>query len=121
MALGDYNAALPIKQFNSDGTAMDAAPLANEYETVAAGQTAQVLGATGATGDYLDKIIIQPATTGAGTCTVLDNATVIYTFTAGTLGDLKPLVVPLGLKSVSGAWKITTGTNVAILAIGNFT
>jgi hypothetical protein len=91
------------------------------YETVAAGQTAQVLGSTGAIGDYLDHIVIQPATTGAGTSTVLDNSTVIFTFTAGTLGDLKPLVVPIGAYSVLGAWKITTGANVAILAVGKFT
>jgi hypothetical protein len=92
-----------------------------EYETVAASQTAQALGATGATGDYLSHIIIQPATTGAGTVTVLDNATVIYTFTSGTLADLRPIIVPFNLFSVSGAWKVTTGTNVAVIGIGDFT
>lgn len=91
------------------------------YETVAASQTAQALGPVGAAGDYIKTIIIQPTTTAAGTCTLLDNATVVYTFTTGTLGDLKPLVVNLGMHSVSGAWKVTTGANVAILAIGDFT
>src|SRR5205809_274399 len=49
-----------------------------EYETVAASQTDQVLGATGATGDYLSHLVIQPATTGAGTVTVKDGTTVIF-------------------------------------------
>lgn len=92
-----------------------------EYETVAAGQTAQVLGATGATGDYLSHVVFQPTAVGAGTCTVLDNATVIYTFTTGTLADLRPIVVPFNANSVSGAWKITTGANITATGFGDFT
>jgi flavin-dependent dehydrogenase len=92
-----------------------------EYETVAAGQTAQVLGATGATGDYLSHVVFQPTAVGAGTCTVLDNATVIYTFTTGTLADLRPIVVPFNANSVSGAWKITTGANITAVGFGDFT
>lgn len=92
-----------------------------EYETVAASQTAQALGATGATGDFLSHVIIQPTTTAAGTVTILDNATVIFTFTTGTLGDLRPLVIPISAFSVSGAWKITTGANVTATGFGDFT
>lgn len=92
-----------------------------EYETVAAAQTAQVLGATGATGDFLSHVILQPAATNAGTTTILDNATVIFTYTAGTLADLRPIVVPFGLFSVSGAWKVTTGASMAVIGIGDFT
>ena len=96
-------------------------PAGLEYETVPAGQTDQVLGATGAAGDYLSHIVIQPATTGAGTCTIKDGTTVIFTFTTGTLADLSPKTVPFGLFSVNGAWKVTTGANVAIIGIGDFT
>ncbi|HEU4805183.1 MAG TPA: hypothetical protein VFS91_05150 [Nitrobacter sp.] len=92
-----------------------------EYETVAASQTDQVLGATGAAGDFLASIIIQPITAAAGTCTVKDDTTVIFTFTTGTLADLTPIVVPLGIFSAAGAFKVTTGANVTILATGNFT
>lgn len=92
-----------------------------EYETVAASQTAQAMGATGATGDYLSHVIIQPTTTAAGTTTILDNATVIYTFTTGTLADLRPITIPVNAFSVSGAWKITTGANVTATAFGDFT
>jgi hypothetical protein len=97
------------------------AAAATEYETVAASQTAQVLGATGAAGDYLSHVILQPATTAAGTTTILDNATVIFTFTTGTLADLRPIVVPINAFSVLGAWKITTGASIAAVAFGNFT
>lgn len=96
-------------------------PAGLEYETVAASATDQVLGATGAAGDYLSHIIIQPTTTGAGTCTVKDGTTVIFTFTTGTLADLGPRTVPFGLTSVNGAWKVTTGANVAIIGVGDFT
>lgn len=97
------------------------APAGLEYETVAASQTDQVLGATGATGDYLSHIVIQPTTTGAGTVTVKDGTTVIFTFTTGTLADLSPKTVPFGLFSVNGAWKVTTGANVAVIGCGDFT
>ncbi len=92
-----------------------------QYETVAASQTAQAMGATGATGDYLSHVIIQPVTTAAGAVSILDNATTIFLFTSGTLSDLRPIVVPIGCFSVSGAWKITTGSNVTAIGIGNFT
>ena len=41
-----------------------------EYETVAASQTAQVLGATGATGDYIAGVLVIPATTTPGVVTL---------------------------------------------------
>lgn len=91
------------------------------YETVAASQTAQVLGTTGALGDYLSHVVFQPTTTAPGTCTILDGATVIFTFTTGTLADLRPIVVPIGAYSVLGALKITTGANVTATAFGRFT
>jgi len=91
-----------------------------QYETIAAGQTNQALGATGVSGDYLSHIIIQPATTGAGAVTIKDGTTTVFTFTSGTLSDLKPVHVPVSAKSVTGSWNITTGTNVAVLAVGRF-
>lgn len=116
------SAALPASLGpKAPSASLSITPAGYQYETVAASQTAQVLGATGATGDYLSHVVIQPATTAAGTCTILDNATVIYTFTTGTLASLAPITVPIGCYSVSGAWKITTGANVAILGVGNFT
>lgn len=95
---------------------------AGDYETVAAGQTAQALGATGAAGDYFAGLLIVPATTSPGNVIILDNATSITVFAggAGSVSNLVPFFVPLGIKSVSGAWKVTTGSNVSVIACGNF-
>lgn len=95
---------------------------AGEYETVAKSQTAQALGATGATGDVIRRVVIIPETVSPGVVTLLDNAISIELWLGGTVGaDLKPFVVDLGMVSVSGAWKITTGDNVHVIAIGDFT
>ena len=95
----------------------------DDYETVAASQTAQVLGATGATGDYLSGILVVPATTAPGNVLLLDNATSITVFTGGTgsVVSLIPFFIPIGASSVSGAWKITTGANVSCIGVGKFT
>lgn len=94
-----------------------------EYETVAASQTAQVLGATGAVGDDIDGLLVIPATTSPGNVLLLDNATSITVFTGGasSVSNLVPFYIPLGMRSVSGAWKVTTGANVSVIGIGNFT
>lgn len=115
-------AALPSASLGSKAPAASLSTIGSglEYEAVAASATDQVLGATGGTGDYLSHIVIQPATTGAGTVTVKDNTTVIFTFTTGTLADLRPITIPFGAFSASGAWKVTTGANVAVLAFGDF-
>lgn len=96
---------------------------ANQYETVAASQTAQVLGGAGQTGDYLKRVIIIPTSVSPGVVTLLDGATSIPLFAGGTnsLTELKPLFVDIEAKSVSGPWKITTGAALSVIAVGNFT
>lgn len=93
------------------------------YETVAASQTAQVLGATGAAGDLIVGVVIIPAAVSPGSVALLDNTTSITLFPGGTdsLTELKPFYVPLGMHSTAGAWKITTGANVSCIAVGSFT
>lgn len=93
------------------------------YETVAASQTATVLGGTGATGDYISHILVIPTSTSPGVVTLLDNTTSINVFAGGasSITNLVPFVIPLGLKSVSGPLKITTGANLSVVAVGKFT
>lgn len=95
-----------------------------KYELVAADQTAQALGATGKLGDVIETLIIVPETTGAGTCAIKDGSdTAINVLVAGTLADLTPIVInfgPEGVRSLQGAWQVTTGANVHIIAIGLF-
>jgi len=92
-----------------------------EYETVAASQTAQVLGSTGAVGDLLTGLLVVPATTSPGAISILDGATSITVFAGGTLTSVIPFAIPLGVKSVSGPWKVTTGANVSVIGVGDFT
>ncbi len=94
-----------------------------DYETVAASQTAQVIGTNGALGDYIGGVLVIPATTSPGNVLLLDNSTSITIFAGGvsSVGSLAPFTIALGAKSVSGAWKITTGANVSVIAFGNFT
>jgi hypothetical protein len=96
---------------------------AGQYETVAASQTAQVIGPTGATGDYIAGILVIPASTSPGVVTLLDGSTSINVFAGGasSLSVLVPFFIPLGLVSVSGAWKITTGASLSVIASGKFT
>jgi len=95
----------------------------SDYEKVAASQTGQALGATGATGDLINGILVIPASTSPGPITLLDGATAILVFTGGTtsVSNLVPFLIPLGLRSISGAWSLTTGANVSCVAIGDFT
>lgn len=99
--------------------------LVGDYETVAASATDQVLGATGAAGDYLSGLLIVPATTAAGAVSIKDDSGSAITIFAGggttALTTLIPFFVPLGMKSTAGAWKVTTGANVSVIGIGNFT
>jgi hypothetical protein len=123
----DANGRLKVEAFSGETLPTSNTHITNfgagEYETVAAGQTAQTLGATGATGDYISGILVIPATTSPGNVLLLDNATSITVFTGGatSVSNLVPFFIPLGMISVSGAWKITTGSNVSCIGIGNFT
>jgi hypothetical protein len=95
-----------------------------EYETVAASQTDQSLGATGATGDYLSGVLVIPATTSPGAVSIKDgagSAITIFTGGASSVSNLVSFFVPIGAKSGAGAWKITTGSNVSAIGVGDFT
>lgn len=89
------------------------------YETVAASQTAQVLGLNGAAGDFIERLIIRPATTSPGLVTILDGSTSIPIMVAGTT-TIAPIVVELNMYSTEGAWSVTTGANVSVIAVGRF-
>lgn len=93
------------------------------YEQVAASQTAQVLGtAAGALGDYISHLVIRPATTSPGAVTLIDSATPIVIFPGGvsSVTNLAPFTVPLMMFSVNGPWAVTTGADVSVIAVGNF-
>lgn len=96
-------------------------PYRYPYETVAASQTAQVLGGAGAAGDYLHRLIVSVVTVATGSITLLDGATSIVILTGAA--TLVPGVysVEIGLASANGPWKITTGAGATVIAVGIFT
>lgn len=109
-AVASKTNAIPTAQYN-----------AGEYETVAASQTDQVLGATGAIGDYLDRIVIFVATAATGAVTIKDGATTIGSFANSPGGGIGPYVLQLGIRAVGAGFSITTGAGSSVLAIGDFT
>jgi hypothetical protein len=88
-----------------------------QTETVAASQTDQVLGTTGASGDVLHGVVYVP-TNATNSLVIKDGATTKLTLTNLAVG-LYPL--ELDWESGEGAWKITTGTNSAATCSGRFT
>ena len=93
-------------------------PFGTTYETVAASQTAQVLGGSGAVGDTIIRLIVTVNTALTSTVTILDNSTSIAIMPATT--PVGVYSIDLGVQSVSGPWKVTTGAGATVVAVGNF-
>ena len=93
-------------------------PFGTTYETVAASQTAQVLGQSGAVGDTIIRLIITVNTALTSTVTIIDGSTSIAIMPATTIVGIYS--IDLGVQSVSGPWKITTGAGATVVAVGNF-
>jgi len=96
-----------------------AATFALPYEHVAASQTAQVLGSTGAIGDYLHRLVITVSATATSTVSLLDNTTSHVLLAANTA--IGVYSIEINTFSKNGAWKISTGAGAEVVAVGNFT
>lgn len=76
---------------------------------------------TGETGDEIDWLYLLPTTTTPGAANLLDGGQVVYPWPAGvTLSDLRPIFVPLNLRSRFGPWSIQLPANMAARAGGAF-
>jgi len=95
-------------------------PYRYQYETVAASQTAQVLGTTGAVGDYLHRVIISNVTASTASVTILDGSTSIVIQTGAATVPLGIFSIALNMASASGAWKVTTGAGATVIGVGIF-
>lgn len=94
------------------------------YEHVAASQSAQVLGGTGAKGDYLHRLICTVTTAATSSVVIVDGTgagilthTVLPNNVGGGIGVYN---VELNAISANGAWKVTTGAGVEVMAVGIF-
>jgi hypothetical protein len=113
-----------IASFDIGSKQYQVVALPGDYETVAASQTTQTIGATGASGDYLVGVLIIPATTSPGNVQIKDgsnSAITIFVGGASSVSNLVPFYIPLGMRSVQGAWQVTTGSSVSVVAVGEFT
>ena len=95
-------------------------PYRYQYETVAASQTGQVLGTTGAVGDYLHRLIISNVTATTASVTILDGSTSIVIQTGAATVPLGIFSIALNMASASGAWKVTTGAGATVIGVGIF-
>lgn len=92
-----------------------------DYETVAAGQSDQVLGNTGALGDFLHRLVIVVATAATAQVQIKDGSgSAITVFPNSPGGGIGTYIVEFNMVSTSGAWKVTTGAGVSVVAIGRF-
>ena len=94
------------------------------YEHVAASQTEQVLGPTGAVGDYLHRLVCTVTTASTSIVRIVDGTgagilthTVLPNSVGGGVGVYN---IELNAVSANGAWKITTGAGVEVMAVGIF-
>jgi hypothetical protein len=99
-------------------------PYRYQYEHVAASQSAQVLGTTGAVGDYLHRIIITVSTAASAAVQIVDGTgTGILTHTIlpnSPGGGIGVYNIEINAVSADGAWKITTGAGSEVMAVGIF-
>ena len=96
-----------------------------DYETVAAGQSDQVLGPVGAQGDILETLIITVGTAASAAVSIKDgNGSSIPILPNSPGGGVGVYVVPIGARCVNATtpgWKVTTGAGSTVLAVGRFT
>jgi len=98
---------------------MDPAFFGKTYEAVAASQTDQALGTTGAAGDVLEVLVCTVATAATSAVSIKDGSgSAIPVLAANTPIGVYPVVI--GARSTSGAWKVTTAAGVTAIGIGTF-
>src|ERR1035437_2376874 len=109
---------------NSRTTPALSAPVAEaglKYQAVAASASATALG-TGATGDFLSHLICVVATAATSPVSFTDGSGSAINVLPNAVGaGIGAYSIPLGLFSASGAWKVTTGAGVTVVAAGTFT
>jgi hypothetical protein len=96
-------------------------PYRYQYEHVAASATNQVLGGTGAKGDYLHKLIITVSTAATAAVSIVDGALALHTILPNSPGGgVGVYTVDIEAISANGAWKVNTGAGVEVMAVGIF-
>ena len=120
VAIGDYDSPDHYLKINADGSINIFAGAPPDSEAVGASATNQVLGGTGAIGDVINTMILTVATAATSTVSIKDGAgSSIPILAANT--PIGVYSITLNVKSTAGAWSVTTGAGVSVLATGTFT
>jgi hypothetical protein len=91
-----------------------------KYETVAVSQTDQALGATGAKGDFLKRLVICVATSATSSVSIKDGGGTAIKITEAN-SAIGVYTVDIDAYSAVGAWSVSTNAGATVMAIGNFT
>ena len=93
-------------------------------KAVPAGQQAFILsrgiGGVGASGDRVQRLLVNVTTANAATITMLDGFNTFPILVAGPNVPPGPQIIELGVYSQNGAWSIQTGNGVTLTAVGEF-
>jgi len=96
-------------------------PYRYQYENVAASQTNQVMGGTGAAGDYIYRLVCVVSTALTAQVQIKDGSGTAFTVLPNSPGGgIGTYVLELNMVSANGAWQVTTGAGVAVTAVGVF-
>jgi len=95
-------------------------PYRFQYEHVPVSTSARVLGGTGAVGDYLHRLICTVSTASTGNVILGDGAFAHTIVPASSGSGINVYNIEVNAASTTGAWKVTTGAGVEVLAVGIF-
>lgn len=93
-----------------------------DYETVAASQTAQILGGAGKQGDILERLIITVGTAATAAVSISDSGGAAIPIMPNLPGGgIGVYVVEIGARARGATgWSVTTGAGSTVLAVGRF-
>lgn len=95
------------------------------YISVSPSTTLTLAGSGGGSkGDFIAGIFIVPTSTSPGAISISDGGgggITVFAGGASSLSNLVSFLCPLGIRSVTGPWSITTGSGASVLITGGFT
>lgn len=111
-----------ITALGSTATPAPVYGVGQKYKICPASQTTN-LSASGATGDRLDLLILQPTTLSPGSVVLKDGTTTVLTFPGGpnSVGGYQPINLAINIAAVGAGFSLVIGSGISALAIGSWT
>lgn len=92
-----------------------------DYQAVAAGVTATLGAKGGASGDYIDAVVVVVTTLATSVCSIQDGGGSLIQILPNGVTSTGVHRVELHCISRAGGWKVTTGAGSTAVATGLFT